>query len=331
MNALHLFLSSFSLVIFCAAAAGAQEATPTTPPPWMRDAEKVHDPSTIIAKDGINRVLCTGMGISLLREQKDGRWLREGRIFPEGGFPKWHEELVPGNRGYLWAPDIIFAGGKYLIYYSVSTFGSNRSAIGLVSGVTLDPASGEWAWKDEGPVLVSEKSDRYNAIDPALFLDPVAGGMWMTFGSFWDGIHIVPLDTASGLRKKPEAAPLRLAGAPEIEAPFLTFREGYYYLFLNHGKCCKGINSTYDIRVGRSKSITGPYVDKTGTLLTEGGGTLVLASEDRWIGPGHASLFTRDGREYLVHHYYDRDLNGKSRLRMVPLRWQPDGWPAAGE
>src|SRR6185436_18533297 len=112
------------------------------------------------------------------------------------------------------------------------------------------------------------------------------------FGSFWDGIHLVGLDPSTGLRRDPKDNPVRLASAPEIEAPFLHQRDGYYYLFLNWGKCCRGVNSTYEIRVGRSRSVAGPYIDRSGTDLREAGGTLVLAGEDRWIGPGHASIFS---------------------------------------
>ena len=292
------------------------------------DLEKVHDPSTIVTIDGIHRFFCTGRGVTLMREDASGKWLPEGRLFADGRFPVWHDQLVPGNRGHLWAPDVIRLGDSYFVYYSVSTFGKNTSAIGLAVGKTLNPDSPEWNWEDRGPVLCSGAADRFNAIDPALFRD-ANGSLWLSFGSFWDGIHLVELDPATGMRRDPANAPLRLATAPEIEAPFLHQRDGYYYLFVNWGKCCRGVDSTYEIRVGRSRAVTGPYFDRNGTDLRERGGTLVLASADRWIGPGHASLFHRDGREWLVHHYYDRDLGGRSRLRMVPLSWTADGWPIA--
>jgi arabinan endo-1,5-alpha-L-arabinosidase len=296
-------------------------------PPWLRDPERVHDPSTILLIDGVRRFFCTGPGILLMREDSQGKWLREARLFEQGRAPAWHEELVPGNRGYLWAPDVIQLGENFFVYYSVSTFGKNTSAIGLAVGDTLDPTSPQWKWEDRGPVLLSRRSDRYNAIDPAVFHDGTDGTLWMVFGSFWDGIHLVKLDPKTGLRRSPESAPIRLATAPEIEAPFLHRRGSFYYLFLNWGKCCRGVDSTYEIRVGRSRSVAGPYLDRNGADLREGGGTLVLASEDRWIGPGHASIFARDGREWLVHHYYDRELSGRPRLRLVPLSWDSEDWP----
>jgi arabinan endo-1,5-alpha-L-arabinosidase len=292
----------------------------------MADPEKVHDPSTIVPTGGVHRFFCTGRGITLVREDASGKWLPEGRVFDEGKFPAWHDKSVPGNRGHLWAPDVIRIGEKFFVYYSVSTFGKNTSAIGLVVGDSLDPASGDWKWDDRGPVIMSRSGDRFNAIDPAIFRD-ANGSLWMTFGSFWDGIHLVELDPATGLLRDPKTKPVRLASAPEIEAPFLHQRDGYYYLFINWGKCCRGVNSTYEIRVGRSRAVTGPYVDKEGVDLRDRGGTLVLASEDRWIGPGHASLLSRDGKEWLVHHYYDRELRGRSRMRMVVLDWDTAGWP----
>jgi arabinan endo-1,5-alpha-L-arabinosidase len=295
-------------------------------PRRMRDAEKVHDPSSIVTLDKVRRVFSTGPGVSLMVD-RDGKWLREGSVFAGNARPAWHDARVPGNRGYLWAPDVIESGGKWFVYYSVSTFGKNTSAIGLAVGTSLDPASADWKWEDRGIVQASVKEDRFNAIDPAIFRD--GGTLWMTFGSFWDGIHLVELDPATGLRKSPDTAPLRLASAPEIEAPFLCKRDGWYYLFLNWGFCCRGVNSTYELRAGRSRVINGPYVDRDGRELLKGGGTQVLASVDRYIGPGHASLHTHEGKEYLVHHYYDRELEGRPRLRMVPLTWDADGWPVA--
>ena len=118
-----------------------------------------------------------------------------------------------------------------------------------------------------------------------------------------------------------------MAWAPEIEAPFLHERNGRRYLFFNWGKCCRGVASTYEIRVGRSDRTEGPYRDRAGVDLRERGGTLALAGAGRFIGPGHPSILQRDGKEWLVHHYYDRDLGGKSRLRMLPLTWDAEGWP----
>jgi arabinan endo-1,5-alpha-L-arabinosidase len=293
------------------------------------DPEFVHDPSTVVVEGGARRVLATGAGLAVVREDADGRWRREGRVFPPDARPAWHARLVPENRGDLWAPDVLAIDGKYFVYYSVSTFGRNESAIGLAVGATLDPAAPSWRWEDRGPVVVSHRRDRFNAIDPSAFRDPADGRLWLAFGSFWDGIFFVELDPATGLRRDPDAPPTRLAWAPEIEAPFLTKRGGWYYLFVNWGTCCRGTASTYEIRVGRARDVAGPYVDRAGKGLREGGGAPVLATAGRYVGPGHASLLSRDGRDWLVHHAYDAESRGRARLRIVPLAWDADGWPTA--
>jgi arabinan endo-1,5-alpha-L-arabinosidase len=294
------------------------------------DPEFAHDPSAVVvAEDGTPRVLATGGGLAVLRRDADGRWRREGRVFPPGGRPAWHARAVPGNRGDLWAPDVLAIDGSYYVYYSVSTFGRNESAIGLAVGPTLDPASPRWRWEDRGPVVVSRRADRYNAIDPAAFRDPGDGRLWLAFGSFWDGVFLVELDPETGLRRDPDAPPTRLAHAPEIEAPCLVKRESYYYLFVNWGRCCRGAESTYEIRVGRAREVTGPYVDRDGKALRDGGGTLVLGSSGRFVGPGHASIRRRGDDDWLVHHYYDAAQGGRARLRMLPLSWDARGWPSA--
>ncbi len=311
-------LAALACLPFATQTAGAQRRP---------DPEKVHDPSTVLEQDGAYRFFATGGGISLMREQADGRWLPEARLFERDGLPAWHGEKVPDNRGHLWAPDVIQLAGRYLVYYSVSTFGKNTSAIGLATGKTLDPESPEWGWNDEGAIITSSRGDRFNAIDPAIFLDQ-DGRLYMTFGSFWDGIFIVELDPETGLRRHPGRAPTQLAYAPEIEAPFLTRApDGGYVLFVNWGRCCRGTESTYEIRVGRSDKPTGPFRDRDGRDLREGGGTLILESHGRYIGPGHASILRREGGEYLVHHFYDGDNRGRSRARMLPLTWDNAGWP----
>lgn len=267
-------------------------------------------------------MVCTGHGVPLLKREPDGRWKREGLLFSE--YPQWHKQEVPENRGHLWAPDIIRIGDRWFVYYSISSFGSNESAIGLATNKTLDPSSKDYAWKDEGLVIRSRRPDRFNAIDPALVMDD--GRLWMSFGSFWEGIQLVELDPKTGLLKNPGEKPLRIATHQEIEAPFIHKHGDYYYLFVNWGKCCKGVDSTYEIRIGRSKKITGPYLDKQGVDLKDGGGSPSLATDGKFIGPGHASIYLEKGKEMLVHHYYDKDRNGRSDLRMLPLEWK-NGWP----
>lgn len=285
---------------------------------------RVHDPSTVVMEKREAWALSTGMGVDILKRDGRDQWARVGSVFERGKEPAWHKKVVPGNRGHLWAPDVIKVGKRWFVYYSVSTFGKNTSAIGLASSESLDPESRKFEWKDEGMVIRSQPGDRFNAIDPAVMFD--GKRLWMTFGSFWNGIMMVELDPETGLMKEPKSKPIRLAGHEEIEAPFLCKKGDWYYLFVNWGKCCRGVESTYEIRVGRSKDIKGPYKDKDGVAMTDGGGTLVLGSEGEFIGPGHASIFEEKKKEWLVHHYYDGKARGRSKLRMVPLEWK-DGWP----
>lgn len=296
-------------------------------PKAVPDPDKIHDPSTVLAENNVYRCFSTGMGVTLMREQAEGTWTKESTLFPLDKLPEWHQALVPQNRGHLWAPDVIKRGNEYFVYYSISTFGKNQSAIGLAVGNTLDPKSPQWKWQDRGPIVISQANSRYNAIDPALYFHGPDQRLWMTFGSFWDGIFLVELDPFTGLCKHAGRAPIRLADAPEIEAPFVCFHHDMFYLFVNHGLCCRGVASTYEIRVGRSKSIEGPYLDAEGKSMLEGGGRLVLTSSNNEVGPGHASILQRNDKEFLVHHYYDRALEGKSRLRMLPLTWDENHWP----
>ncbi|MCP5532237.1 MAG: arabinan endo-1,5-alpha-L-arabinosidase [Akkermansiaceae bacterium] len=287
----------------------------------------VHDPSTVVRDGGDAWCFSTGHGVVVLRQ--DGKeWKFEGTVFPRGRTPAWHKEAVPENRGHLWAPDVIEIGGRWCVYYSVSSFGKNTSAIGMASRRKPGPGTEDDPWEDKGLIVSSGRGDKFNAIDPALVRD--GRKLWMSFGSFWDGIMLIELDPKTGLRKDAGEKPIRLADAPEIEAPFIHMEGGWYYLFVNWGKCCRGADSTYEIRVGRSRKITGPYEDRAGNPMVGGGGTLVLGSEDRYIGPGHASIYQRGSRQWLVHHFYDGEDRGASKLRLVPLKWK-DGWPVVGD
>jgi arabinan endo-1,5-alpha-L-arabinosidase len=211
------------------------------------------------------------------------------------------------------------------VYYSVSSWGKNRSAIGLATTRTLDPAHPDYGWKDQGIVVQSHATDDYNAIDPHVFID-TDGKHWLTFGSFWSGIKLLQLDSKTGKRAG-NSPLLALATHREIEAPALTRHGEFYYLFVNWGLCCRGTNSTYEIRVGRSLSVTGPYVDKEGRELRSGGGSLFLSSSGPAIGPGHAAFHRTSEGAWLTCHYYDAANSGRPRLAILPLVWDTDGWP----
>jgi arabinan endo-1,5-alpha-L-arabinosidase len=285
---------------------------------------RFHDPSTPIRHGDTWWIFSTGNGI-LSRFSQDLKTWSEGEpVFQE--FPAWHRELLPAQKGHLWAPDIIRHNGTYHLYYSVSGWGKNTSAIGLATNQTLDPKDPDFRWKDRGIVIRSTPEDDYNAIDPHLFADD-DGSLWMTFGSFWKGIQLIELDPATGNRHPTRREVRQLAWSESIEAPAILKHEGYYYLFVNWGLCCRGIKSTYEIRVGRSRKITGPFLDADGNDLSTGGGTLYMKSEGDKIGPGHPSFMRHNGKTHLFFHYYHRQRNGSPTLGDAPLRWNKEGWP----
>jgi arabinan endo-1,5-alpha-L-arabinosidase len=233
-----------------------------------------------------------------------------------------------------WAPDISFYKGEYWLYYACSTFGSNLSVVGLATTPTLDPTDPKHQWTDQGLVISSKTTDDFNALDPNRIIDR-EGKHWLAFGSFWTGIKIVQLDPASG-KPLADAQRVSLARRPKapdaIEAVFIIERAGNYYLFASFDFCCRGADSSYYTVVGRSKDILGPYIDQKGKPMLEGGGTLVLAAgagEPRWRGLGHVAVVRDAGKDYLAYHAYDSAHDGRPTLRIAPMGWTSDNWPAA--
>lgn len=296
-----------------------------------------HDPS--MAKDGgTYYVFATGKategGQIPVRCSEDlVRWRMCGQVFD--GIPKWIGERSPETKD-LWAPDVSFAHGVYRLYYSYSLWGRNTSGIGLATNKTLDPKSAAYRWEDRGLVLASKAEDDFNAIDPAYVADG-KGGEWLVFGSFWTGIKMRALDGVTGGLSAKDKTVYSLAmrsreGNPRdslgIEAPFVVAHGGFYYLFVSFGLCCQGTRSTYKTMVGRSRGVTGPYVDREGKAMMLGGGTAVLVSNGRWVGPGGESVLRdTDGTDVMVFHAYD-SASGKSALQVSNLVWE-DGWPVA--
>lgn len=257
------------------------------------------------------------------------RWTLCGNVFDH--VPDWAMQEVPGARG-IWAPDISFAGGRYRLYYSVSTFGKNQSVIGLATNRTLDPRSPAYAWLDEGKVVGSTPEDDWNAIDPNLAMDE-KGRPWLAWGSFWGGIKMRRVEPKTGKlsvsdRKLHSLASRRPLRPPAIEAPFIVRRNGYFYLFVSFDLCCRGKDSTYRIMVGRARKITGPYRDKEGKPMLEGGGSLLLEGTEAWRGPGHQAVLSAANADWLVFHAYDGTA-GRPTLQISTMVWE-DGWPRVG-
>jgi arabinan endo-1,5-alpha-L-arabinosidase len=315
-------------------AALAQDAAPVpTLNSQLTGDLTVHDP--VIIREGDTYYVFSTVGKYIgIRTSKDLKtWTDAGAVFAE--IPAWAKDAVPGTEG-IWAPDISFVNGEYRLYYSVSTFGSNRSAIGLATSPTLGAKA---KWKDQGLVVMSTKEDDFNAIDPNFVVD-AQGRQWLSLGSFWSGIKLFPLDPKTG-KPAPGTEPYAIARRPApaggpapIEAPFIIPHGGWYYLLASYDYCCKGVNSTYYTVVGRSKKVTGPYLGKDGSDMMQGGGSIFLRADlqeqQRFRGPGHAGAFTdKDGQTYVVYHAYDKQDKGAPKLRIAPVRWDADGWPIA--
>ncbi|HLH52092.1 MAG TPA: family 43 glycosylhydrolase [Verrucomicrobiae bacterium] len=271
---------------------------------------QIHDPSTLIRCDG--KYYTYGTGGSCL--VSDDGWT-------------WRRGVAPARRGM--APDIIQLGDRYCLYVAANLGAQPKAAINLIWNRTLDPNSPDYKWEESGVVASSDGIEDCNAIDPGLCLDPVTGKLWMVYGSYFGFIRLVQLDAKTGLRE-PGSEPVNVA--INCEASDLIYHDGWYYLLATHGSCCRGSDSGYNIRVGRARSVLGPYLDHTGVDMIQGGGKLFLGSGGRFIGPGHFGLLDLgDGvQKFSCHFEADLDRGGASVLDIRPLLWK-DGWPVAGE
>ena len=312
------------------------------------DFAGTHDPS-IIKEGGTWYVFATGRapdgGQIPVRCSKDLiDWKQCGHVFDK--LPAWlvNDPQIPGARS-IWAPDISYFNGKFHLYYAYSLFGKNTSGIGLATNVTLDSSSPKYKWVDEGLVLRSVSSDDFNAIDPNLVIDK-SGQTWLDFGSFWSGIKIRQIDRVTGklsikdrkqyslaTRVKPQNPAQRPPNLPSdweaVEAPFIVRHGNFYYLFVSWDLCCRGTKSTYRTMIGRSRRVTGPYLDKSRTPLSMGGGSELITSNHRWLGPGGESVLLGKEKDpdIIVFHAYDAKT-GKPSLQISTLTWQ-DRWPHA--
>ena len=313
---------------------------------FTTETPMVHDP--VMAKDGDTYYLyATGMGIQQMTSKDRKTWT----VLPQPVMtvmPAWTTDSVPGFGSHVWAPDVIQWHGRWWLAYSCSTFGKNGSAIGLLSSRSLRSNM----WKDEGCIVTShdwkkgadgkQTGDNWNAIDPNFVIDD-NDQPWLVWGSFWDGIQLARLDSTMHLASKPvtiarrhrpgdpnaaENPTSRFAGRNAIEAPFIFKHGGYYYLFVSWDYCCRGAKSNYRVAVGRSKNVSGPYVDRKGTDMANGGGELFLEGDKKeWEAAGHSAAYTFDGEDIFICHGYSATHNGAAMLIQRPIAWTADGWP----
>lgn len=271
----------------------------------------IHDPSTVVECDGKYYTFGTGGG-GLISE--DGWKWTSGGVRPGGGA----------------APDAMKIGDRYLVVYGATGGGSNhKGAILSMWNKTLDPKSPDFKYSEPTVVATSDGFEDCDAIDPGLMLDPVTGRLWLSYGTYFGYIRVVELDPKTGKRVQGNE-PVNIAIV--CEASDIIYHDGWYYLLATHGTCCDGPNSTYNIVVGRSKSVTGPYMDNVGRNMLEGGGKMVATTNGGLIGPGHfGRIIIENGIEKMSCHYEaDLEQGGRSVLGMLPLTWKNE-WPVAGE
>ncbi len=314
------------------------------PEVFTTDTLFVHDP-VMAYEDGTYHAYYTGINIGHATSADRHTWTVRRRGVLDS-IPQWTRDSVPGFRNHIWAPDIIKWRGRWWMAYSCSTFGKNTSAIGLLSCSSL--AKGDW--QDLGCIVASKgRRDNWNAID-ANFCEDAQGNLWLSWGSFWDGIQMAPLaatTTADGRQTlRPAGFPKTIArryyknapqdivnptskyaGANAIEAPFILRHGDYYYLFVSWDYCCQGMKSTYRVVVGRSKQIDGPYYDHEGIAMYAGGGKPVIEGDKReYEAAGHCAAYHFGDGDLFVCHGYAMALDGQSVLIQKRVRWV-DEWP----
>jgi arabinan endo-1,5-alpha-L-arabinosidase len=271
----------------------------------------IHDPSTVVQSNGKFYVYGTG-GSALV---SDDGWT-------------WRRGVSPPRRGL--APDVIHIGERYYMYIAANIGAQPKAAVNMIWSKTLDPDSPDYKWEEGGVVASSDGVEESNAIDPGVFLDPTTGRLWLVYGSYFGYIRLIELDPKTGKRLNPKDQPRDLA--INCEASDMIFHDGWYYLLATHGSCCRGADSGYNIRVGRSRKVTGPFLDEQGVDMIQGGGKQLIGSGGHEVGPGHFGLLDLgDGvQKFSMHWEADLDRGGASVLDIRPLLWK-DGWPVAGE
>ena len=273
----------------------------------------IHDPSTLAECDGKYYTFGTGGG-GLISE--DGWTWNGGAVRPGGGA----------------APDVLKIGDRYLVIYGATgggLGGGHNGRILTMWNKTLDPNSPDFKYTEAIEVCSSDGMEDNDAIDPGLLLDPTTGRLWASYGTYFGTIRLIELDPVTGKRvsgnKEQDIA-------IDCEASDLIYRDGWYYLLGTHGTCCDGVNSTYNIVVGRAKSVQGPYIDNVGRDMYHGGGKMVIAAGDRKTGAGHfGRTIIDEGVEVMSFHWEaDFDMGGRSTLAIRPLLWK-NNWPVGGE
>ena len=292
----------------------------------------VHDPS-FIKSGNCWYVFCTGSeefanGNAQIRKScNGGDFSRIGAVF--NTTPAWLQNVIHKTPPNIWAPDINYFNGQWYVYYSGSIWGTMDSAIGVATASNV-----EGPYTDHGEVIHSNgalHSGNISAMDPELawsYTNEKKTDPWLVFGSFNGGIYAHKLDSKTGKFSSDDKEIYHLSSIGEASST--TYHNGHYYLFVSVGSCCKGVNSTYHVVMGRASKITGPYVDHNGKDMLSGGGTQITSNHGNVYGPGGEDVYIDGNTTRMIYHWYDGAHNGRPTMDIVDLVWSADGWPTVG-
>ncbi|MBR2197958.1 MAG: family 43 glycosylhydrolase [Fibrobacter sp.] len=329
------YWSLYSALSVCAFAAQAFAAD------WYAkdNLQPGHDPSMIRFEDGY-ALMSTNNKLSLWTSEDAYNW--QGHDSTVKAVPQWAYTYAP-NTENIWAPDIFYMNGEYRVYYCVSEFGKRNSAIGYTATTSIVPGSDGYGWKDHGHVFhTKEGTDKYNAIDADVVKD-TKGNYWMAFGSFGLGIQLIKLDATTGYQASDDKTVYNIARRTSSasegaeEGPSLIEHNGQYFLFTAWDICCQQgpniENTTYKTAYGRADSVTGPYKDRAGYSMLNGGGTILMERYGRYVGPGGGEAFQDLNRVRFVHHYYDNSEKGDkyNHIHIRDVVFTDDNWVEMGQ
>ena len=276
------------------------------------------DPTVIKGEDGNFYLYATEdiRNVPIYRSNDLVNWKMVHTAFTDSSRPSF----VSG--GGIWAPDINYINGQYVLYYSMSTWGGEWACgIGVATG--KKPYS---SFQDRGKLFISSEIGVQNSIDP-FYYEEEDGSKYLFWGSF-RGIYAIELSD-DGLSVKEGAEKVQVAGT-FTEGTYIYKHDGYYYLFGSAGSCCDGLNSTYRLVVARSKKLLGPYVDKNGNKAMNNGFSEVLHGTSTTVGPGHCSEIVEDdaGQTWILYHgYMTKDVDAGRCLFLDQVQWDSKGWP----
>jgi len=304
-------------LIFCTGLmACAESEKPTYENPVIKWS--LPDPTVVRAADGYFYLYATEdtHNVPIYRSKDLVNWRYAGTAFTDATRPM---DMVPN--GGIWAPDINYVDGKYLLYYSKSEWGGSWEA-GIGVAVSDRPNG---SFHDAHKLFVSSEIGIENCIDPFFIEDD--GRKYLFFGSFHD-IYGVEL-TADGLAVKEGSVPQKIAGGL-IEATMIVKHGSYYYLIGSAGTCCEGANSTYRLVMARSRNLFGPYVDRNGKPAIGDNFSPLLNASPQVYGPGHCSEFVEDdaGQTWVLYHGFQAsDVDAGRVTYLDRVQWGTDGWP----